>query len=242
MSRDLAALHGYAFFGLPIDPRISSVSARADQISGYLSHYTEMLRHLPEGECWSDKTQIRRTIEAAWVRHAIDHSEDEGRIDVEGLAALARVSVKTVRNLLSPSSGSGFHVDEKGGIDIASARQWLEDRPEFRSSVWLFEEQFDDAEAPREPAELDPQDVLFVPVAKDGSMFTPDLVRNGAYQIGPKGAERRLASYREALQHLQLMDRAAWRRPNAADRWGIVMATHWLRKTTAELGLEKETA
>lgn len=67
-----------------------------------------------------------------------------------------------------------------------------------------------------------------IPVAKDGSEFTPDVChRNGNYTVGEKGNEHKFRNYAEALAYLRKMATAKWRRPNAAGNWGIVSAISW---------------
>ena len=42
-----------------------------------------------------------------------------------------------------------------------------------------------------------------MPVARDGSMFTPDLKRGSSYTIGKKGSEKQVADFHYALSQLQ---------------------------------------
>lgn len=72
---------------------------------------------------------------------------------------------------------------------------------------------------------------MSVPVAKDGSMFLPVLRRGGVFTVGPKGGERRIENYEEAIAYLQSQPAACWRRPNANGNWGIVTAVKWLELT-----------
>lgn len=68
-----------------------------------------------------------------------------------------------------------------------------------------------------------------VPVAKDGSWFGPHLARrDGSYTIGSKGEEMQLASFEQALRHLEKMATPRWRRPNAKGNWGIVSGVEWI--------------
>lgn len=60
-------------------------------------------------------------------------------------------------------------------------------------------------------------------------MFTPDLLRNGAYRIGAKGGEKDIPSYAEALTRLNAMSVPRWRRPNEKGLWGIVSGVSWQR-------------
>lgn len=75
--------------------------------------------------------------------------------------------------------------------------------------------------------------ILLVPVARDGTAFIPELGNSRAYTIGPKGEERKVADYRQALQELRAMPKACWRRPNDAGNWGIVTAVRWEMRSIA---------
>src|SRR5690606_19444788 len=78
------------------------------------------------------------------------------------------------------------------------------------------------------PAEAAAAQGQLVPVARDGSWFSPDLQRpRGGFTIGAKGEELVVDSYAEALAQLRLMDVPRWRRPNAKGNWGIVAAVEW---------------
>ncbi|CAA0081077.1 Uncharacterised protein [Zhongshania aliphaticivorans] len=66
-----------------------------------------------------------------------------------------------------------------------------------------------------------------VPVAKDGSFFSPTCNRSGTFTVGEKGNEVRFNSFSEALKYLQKMPTAKWRRPNSNGNWGIVSAREW---------------
>src|SRR5690606_3433750 len=66
-----------------------------------------------------------------------------------------------------------------------------------------------------------------VPVARDGSWFSPDLERSSGYTIGAKGDECVVIGYEQALAQLRLMAVPRWRRPNGKGNWGIVAGVEW---------------
>jgi len=72
-----------------------------------------------------------------------------------------------------------------------------------------------------------------VPVAKDGTWFSPGLKRLSGYTIGAKGEEIVVEDYQEALKRLRQMSRPHWRRPNPKGNWGIVTGIQW--KSVSEL-------
>lgn len=75
-----------------------------------------------------------------------------------------------------------------------------------------------------------------VPVAKDGTFFSPECRRKRGYQIGPKGSEQWVADYWRALEELKTMKPPKWRRPSAASgRSGIVTGVRCIEKSRDEL-------
>lgn len=66
-----------------------------------------------------------------------------------------------------------------------------------------------------------------VPVARDGTWFSPALRRAGGYTIGAKGEEQVVADYHQALAQLREMTVPRWRRPNPKGNWGIVAGVSW---------------
>jgi hypothetical protein len=77
---------------------------------------------------------------------------------------------------------------------------------------------------------------LFVPEARDGSVFHPGLERRNGFTIGEKGREFQTPTFEDALSELQEMPVPAWRRP-APGRggWGIVRGVSWARVSRDEL-------
>ena len=93
-----------------------------------------------------------------------------------------------------------------------SALTWLQKRKGFLHSIWSSEDRDDHGpDAPLPP--VAPERLIFVPVARDGSLFHPDLVRGGKYQIGAKGEEQYFDNFDDALTALNAMPIPRWRRP-----------------------------
>lgn len=167
---------------------------------------------------------LLRIADLASSRLAIDFGE--GEVDLRSLAVLGGVSEGRVRNLLSESD-SPLERGPDGGVRALSAASWLQKKKGYLASVWQ-EEELSSQEGDRN-ASVAPDRMIFVPVARDGSMFTPDLQRNGSYRIGAKGAEEDHADFSEALSRLNAMPVPRWRRPNEKGIWGIVSGVAWQR-------------
>jgi hypothetical protein len=160
---------------------------------------------------------------------------DQGRnVTPEQLASLARIGIKSMRNALAPSSGSGLKMRD-GAIVAESALNWLHARGNYKTTIWLEEKSLT---APfSEPIA---GEILFVPFASDDVEFHPvKCRRDGKYTVGPKGAEETFIDYRAALDCLARMQPASyWKHPNTANNWGTVTAIGFRPRTPAELGLE----
>ena len=77
----------------------------------------------------------RRAIIAAFARQKLDPPIDYG-LTPDELAALARVSRKSIMNLLAPGSGGILQLDTEKLITPESASRWLLGRADFRPSIW----------------------------------------------------------------------------------------------------------
>lgn len=82
---------------------------------------------------------------------------------------------------------------------------------------------------------VDIDDVVFVPVARDGSWFGPGCRVSGRYTIGAKGSEEKHTDYFTALEALLRMPTPRWRRPNVNGIPGIVTGIRFDRMRRADI-------
>ncbi len=169
-------------------------------------------------------------------------------LTVHELAALSGVTVKRLQNAIYAKTDEAPVVDRDGLIRTESCELWLSTR-DYTPSIWQQVAQLFPLttswgrDVPYEDAEPDRQfnDFVFVPVARDGSMFTPSLRTSGhagedGYTIGAKGSERVVADYHTALAELHTMETPRWRRPNPeSGKRGIVAGQTWKRIRRSEL-------
>jgi hypothetical protein len=81
---------------------------------------------------WAE--DMKRIITAAQARRKLD---DHERVTPDELAALARVSRKSIMNLAAPGKGGVvLHKGSHDQITSESAMRWLLSRPDFRRSIW----------------------------------------------------------------------------------------------------------
>lgn len=236
LSQILTSLHAYAFYGL--DPTLAGSiggegGASIEAVERVVRKAREVLDAVPE--VWERPEGMETTILAAEGRLALDMG---AALSIEQFSALARLGLRTAKNLLMPSSAHRLRTDEEGRIPATEALGWLEKRDDFRTSIWR-----EHRPAPRaDSAQTDlTEEILFVPVAKDGSCFDPvTCCRAGSYTVGAKGDERSFRDYRAAMDALKVMNVPRWRRPNDKGNWGIVRSDgeRWLRRTARELGLQ----
>jgi hypothetical protein len=212
----LTNLSAYAVFGL-----IGEGHPSDKQVNETLQTVEDLLADCPP-EHWLPEAEFEPLLPTMLMARARWNLDNGVGVDPDGLALLGGVKLSRIRNMMSGNAPE-LPKDIMGLLSNEAARAWLEKRDCYLPTLVKEEEE---AEQDIEAKGLDP---IFVPVARDGSIFTPDLKRNGGYQIGEKGEEERCETYEQALARLQSMAIARWRRPNENDNWGIVSAIEWRR-------------
>ena len=224
-------LLGYTMFGL-------GWRRDADASRPGSEAFLEAILHTVEGlldDCpvtlWLPEVEADKLTSFAWMARGRWNFDHRRNVSPEALALLGGVKMTRIRNMLSGAAPELPRGDD-GLVLYGSAAAWLAKREEFLPTAW------DDEDAPEEAAAGERDQIsspLFVPVARDGSVFHPGLARNGGYQIGSKDNEQRIGTFEEALDLLQRMDVPRWRRPNPNGNWGIVAATEWRRMGRGDL-------
>lgn len=76
---------------------------------------------------------------------------------------------------------------------------------------------------------IKPAAPVTVPFAADGSCFNPTLrrTRTGKFTVGERKNEVAFDTFGAAVEYLNAMKTASWRRPNKAGNWGRVVAVRW---------------
>lgn len=222
----------YGLFGVLYDGAEIPVAERAKFIEDVLNEVDAFVATSDLERIAGKSNQITKITNLARARWNIDRQE--GDVDPASLAILGGVSEGRIRNLMSGQDRILENAGERSGrITATSALAWLQTRPDFYPSIW--DQDDDEFEVPDYTDASSLSEVLFVPVAQDGSIFHPGLVRNNRFQVGPKGSELQFESFDEALQTLQHMPDAYWRRPNSSGHWGIVKGFQWTRVERAAL-------
>ncbi len=212
----------YGYFG--VTPETIAPGDREAWLQAVVADVTAFAARSDVPHLGGGDNALLRIANLACSRMAIDMGE--GEVDLRSMAVLGGISEGRVRNLLSDSD-SLLERGPEGGIKALSATSWLQKKKGFLASIWQEEEGHPEQEERAVSIALDR--MIFVPVARDGSMFTPDLQRNGGYRIGAKGAEEDHADFGEALSRLNAMSVPRWRRPNEKGIWGIVSGVAWQR-------------
>lgn len=219
---DLAA---YAEYGIVLHES-EDPSELADHIEHLLKQAQELEANTPVVQ-WQlhANNELSRLVRIASNRWALDN---DGPVDPVALAHFGGVSEGRIRNMMSGANRMFSPVE--GRIPASEALKWLNGRSEFWNSIWREQSlpQYDDNRtAPVEQP-------VFVPVARDGSVFNPGLRRGSAYTVGKKGSEKQIADFDAALAELQRMPMPYWRRPNASGNWGSVAGVRWERMDASE--------
>lgn len=217
--------HDAVLYGLyGVTPEKVAVEDRANWLDELATEITAFADRSDVKRLGNGENALLRIASLAASRYAIDTGR--GEVDMHSMAILGGVTEGRVRNLLSETS-SALERGPNGGIVAMSAASWLQKKKGFLASIWQEEDLPE--EANDEGLAIPPEKMIFVPVARDGSMFTPDLIRNGAYRIGAKGEEEDISGFAEALARLNTMPVPRWRRPNEKGLWGIVSGVAWQR-------------
>jgi hypothetical protein len=213
----------YGMFG--VTPKGIPLGERADWIGTLVNEVTSFADRSDVRSMHSEENAIILIANLASSRHALDTGR--GEVDVHSMSVFGSVSEGRVRNLLSGSEGT-LERGPNGGVVALSALTWLQKRKGFLMSIWAEDETTSlEANEPSKP--IDADRMIFVPVARDGSIFNPDVARSGVYQVGAKGEEQTFSTFSEALSALNAMPVPRWRRPNEKGHWGIVSGVVWQR-------------
>lgn len=213
----------YGMYG--VTPADIQPEDRADWIAKLVEEVATFAGRSDVRAMGGEGNAIVRIANLASSRYALDTGR--GEVDIHSMSVFASVSEGRVRNLLSESEGA-LERGSEGGIIAMSALTWLQKRKGFLSSIWAEDEPVTDKSGELSgPIELD--QMIFVPVARDGSIFNPNLVRSGVFQVGAKGEEQNFSTFAEALSALNAMSVPRWRRPNDKGHWGIVSGVFWQR-------------
>jgi hypothetical protein len=216
------ALRAYAYYGLML--KIDSFD-----VIEFLD-YAELL-YFPLQ--WGHDKETEQTIFAAFARAKLDYPKESKGLTPEELAALARVSRKSIMNLLAPGKHGVLQKYADDQITVESAMRWLQSRADFRRSIW--QRQKDKLSSPPKSQALSIKP-LFVPIASDGSWFSPsDRSRDGSYYVANGDAEKEFSEYWDALEFLTQAASPRWRYTDAADRSRTKVAIRWERKERPEV-------
>ena len=236
------ALRAYAYYGLKL--RVEEPHD-FNGLEDFLNDWEQESGRLFPRE-WIPK-EMEETITAAVARRKLDFPQnDEGGITPDELAALARVSRKSIMNLLAPSNRSLLAIEKEGRVTIGieSARRWLQDRPNFKSSVWQYQdEEIDEPLFSSEPPSV--ADPIFVPVGSDEVWFSPvhrtlkknpkqDEPAHWLYYVANGDQEERHEDYWAALNFLNSANSPRWRYLDDGQVC-VKNASGWIRKSRQEI-------
>lgn len=229
VGQDLSSLELYGRYGV-VSPEMAP-EHRPARIENWLKRLEEWIAKVEPSRVVSSgripEDVIGKVYNLALSRWNIDRGE--GSVDPLSLSLLGNVSEGRVRNLMA---GADKVLENVGGrASASSAIAWLANRRDFFESVW----QSNAEDEPTDHSSTDFEQVVFVPIAKDSSLFHPGLEKSGGFRIGPKGQEETIQGYDAALERLQKMPKAYWRRPNASGNSGIVVEVGWVRFERAKL-------
>lgn len=220
-------LTAYADFGIVL------ATARDDEqryqlLANQIQRAERLLALLPSQVWGLDDEHLVAVLRKSLARWKVDNGVSVSALE---LAVLSGRAPQTIKNKLAgnPAEINGSQMR----IEAVEAAAWLSAQSDFNNSIWRNQS---DAVSVAESDE-GLGEVVFVPVAKDGSTFHAGLSKDGKYLIDGEGAEREFNDFDEALSALQKMQFPQWRRPTPEGRWTRVRGVEWRRVTQDELRL-----
>lgn len=230
LGQELHAIVAYAIYGIVLEASEDEAREESERyVAGAVESAEGFLRRSPLDR-WdinnSRMSDLELIVMLARNRWALDNMQP---IEPAALAYFGGLSEGRIRNMMS--GAKAVFTNKSGWIPATEALAWLADRKEFYTSIWRDQRLPQYGVRDRTPLE----DPIFVPVARDGSVFHPGLSRGAGYTIGPKGDERQVESFEDALRRLYSMPSPYWRRPNDAGTWGIVAGVRWERLDRSDL-------
>jgi hypothetical protein len=223
-------LNAYAYYGIDLSAREHEdeqhVAARLQE----MVEMADAFLGICPLDSWlgeSRSPQLETTVLLARNRWALDHDRP---VEPEALAVFGGVKMSRMRNMLAGKEPELRR--ENGLVPAHEAHGWLASRDSFYPSIWRTARQRYSGEIHT----LFYPDPLFVPEARDGSVFHPGLERRNGFTIGEKGQEFQVPSFEDGLRELQAMPVPAWRRPaSGKGGWGVVRGVSWARVSWEEL-------
>ncbi len=218
-------LEAYADFGISMSPAKSAADREA-VIREEVELGQKFIELVPLDLWGLEADYAVRLVRKASVRWKLDQGLP---VNAEELSLLSGLALQSIKNRLA--RGVQEIVGSQNFIEANEALLWLRARKDYRDSIWREQDDAEIIEAFDKPLE----DVCFVPISADGTVFHPGLTRDGRYIVGPQGREDTYTDYRKALSALQAMPVAQWRRPTDKGVWTRVQAIEWRRVPMLEL-------
>ena len=154
-----------------------------------------------------------------WYDLDSDFTYFNGEISLTGLAAIANITLQSIRNEISLGKTQFKSLSGENGqyVSVEEAKEWLKKKSGFKPTM-----------GDKDLREIEVRDnTVYVPIAKDGSFLSKDCKMTRGYQVGEKGSQQYFESLIEARDFLLTMQKARWRRPNANGGFGVVSAKEW---------------
>lgn len=212
-------LTAYADYGIVL-ATARDAQQREKLLRAQVEQAVNLLELLPLDLWKLEGEHLARLIRKSAARWKLDNGEP---VNAKELALVSGRALQTIKNKLAGKPAE--IIGNQNRIDAHEALAWLGAQADFYTSIWRDQDDTDTlVEQDRGLGQ-----VLFLPVAKDGSVFHPGVQRDGKYLIDEDGKERATSDFKEALAILQSMYFPQWRRPTQEGVWTRVRAAEWRR-------------
>lgn len=164
----------------------------------------------------------------------LGHASARLKVDQDERLAMSEIALLTGKRdatITTTAYRKVFPTYEEGGkryAEVVDVLPWLE------ANGYVPTQGIDYHDIPERARDLE-DEFLFVPVARDGSVFAPSCAAGGRHTIGPKGQEQKFDDFLDALAELQRMDTPRWRRPSPKGIPSIVTGVRFERMRRSQI-------
>lgn len=162
---------------------------------------------------------IKKIVQLAEARHKVD-----GACSLT-LSEIAILIDFNERSVMSAANRGEFVSELRDGrrwVETDEALKWMIPRG-YKPTV--FENEYHAVK----PQQNTYEEMMFVPIAPDKTIFLPESRIGSNYVVGAKGNEQRFKYYYEALTALSHMPTPFWIRAGTNGNWGQVRGVEWQR-------------
>jgi hypothetical protein len=162
---------------------------------------------------------IKKIVQLAEARHKVD---DSCSLTLSEVAILIDFNERSVMSAANRGEFASEIRDGRRWVETDEALKWMIPRG-YKPTVFKNEQNVSSTQ------HNSYDEMLFVPIAPDKTIFLPESKIGSNYVIGTKGNEQKFRDYYEALSVLSQMPTPFWMRAGTNGNWGQIRGVEWQR-------------